>query len=277
MGLKAVLLILLLIVFQSTIEIEFPKDSGFTWIIKEGNGYSAKNVWVDDKGLHLLSSKEGNAGIYSKDLLNLGKYIFYFQLDFNNLLNLFIGKSIVEIISKNFTKIRHYIKDTRCFKEFDFEFIKNLTLFITLDINSIILRIYQGIKDPFSVSSDFYHECFFKFEEKFRIEIDLIYSDSNSEAILTDFKFIPLVTTQTIFINQTLTITTTNYETVTATKFLTITKTEYLEKNITVYKYVTLSPTISPSPPLDPLITIAILFTVFLAVLSYILIKYRKK
>jgi hypothetical protein len=275
MGLKAVLLILLLILFQSTIEIEFPKDSGFTWITKEGIGYSAKNVWVDDKGLHLLSSKEGNAGIYSKDLLNLGKYIFYFQLNFNNLLNLSIGKSIVEIISKNFTKIRHYIKDTRCFKEFDFEFIKNLTLFITLDINSVILKIYQGTKDPFSISSDFYHECFFKFEEKFRIEIDLIYSDSNSEVILTDFKFIPLVTTQTIFINQTLT--TTNYETVTATKFLTITKTEYLEKNITVTKNVTLSPTISPSAPLDPVITIAILFTVFLAVLSYLLIKYRKK
>jgi uncharacterized membrane protein (DUF106 family) len=44
-----------------------------------------------------------------------------------------------------------------------------------------------------------------------------------------------------------------------------------------VTKNVTLSPTISPSAPLDPVITIAILFTVFLAVLSYLLIKYRKK
>jgi len=59
----------------------------------------------------------------------------------------------------------------KCDYSFYFQ-IKNLTLFLTLDISSVILKIYQRIKDPFGVSSDFYHECFFKFEEKFRIEID---------------------------------------------------------------------------------------------------------
>jgi hypothetical protein len=33
----------------------------------------------------------------------------------------------------------------------------------------------------------------------------------------------------------------------------------------------------STDAPVEPVITIAILFTVFLAVLSYLLIKYRKK
>jgi hypothetical protein len=58
----------------------------------------------------LLSSKEGNAEIYSKDLLNLGRYLFYFQLDFNNLLNLSIGKSTVEIILKILQKLNIILK-----------------------------------------------------------------------------------------------------------------------------------------------------------------------
>mgnify|MGYP000101677161 CR=1 FL=1 len=271
MNLKALPLIIILIIFigNSSVYVEFPKNSGFIWEIKEGNGWNTKNVWVDEKGLHLVSSAEGNAGIFSKDSFSLGVYIFYFEFNLSNIfLNLSIGKAIIEIISNNFTSIKSYIKDIKCFKEFKFDFTKYLTLFIKWDLLSFMFRVYQGIEDPFRISSNIYNECFFQVNEtKFKVEMNLIYLNANSEIILKDFKFFPSMTTQTVFITQTTIIPI--YETLTVIKNLTI----YFTERYTETKNITITQT---QIPLDPLIVISLIFTVILALFSYFLI-IRKK